>query len=425
MRTRLHLTPEKITANRTSAVRKATTTHWPYALAPLATIIAFVYLSGWGHRYGLDLKVYRDSVKSWVSGRDPYLTTFTAHKLPFTYPPFALLALLPLSWVSFTVSQWLLWVSSIAAATGSVVLFLRDRGVGVTRRLWCEAITWSCFLMVILEPARSGIDYGQIECVLMFLVVADLLLIPAPYRGITIGFAAAIKLTPLVFIIALITMRDLKSVTRAALSFLFLTALPWLFWPALSRVYWLHDVISPARVGGITYDGNQSWYAVLHRPPFSADGSPIAWLLLTLLTLAAATVTAWHCMKVGQKTFGIISIALAGLLVSPISWTHHWVWVLLIPPILANQRNVGVPRLVRMLFWGLIALTIAAPYWWFNDNIAADVCDAMLPLCAFAILAVWAAVAFAHSRDDLEPKAVDSSNRPRLGIRISGRSRLS
>jgi alpha-1,2-mannosyltransferase len=383
-------------------------TSWPYVVATCAAAVALVYLSVWGRRYGLDLKVYRDSVSFWRSGKNPYFATFTEKRLPFTYPPFALLALSPLAWLSFPIAQWFIWLASIAAATGSVVLVLRDRGVAVTKRLWCEALAWSCVSVIVLEPARSGVDYGQIECILMFIVVADLLLVPPRYRGVLIGFAAAVKLTPLVFVIAFAVSRDVKSVIRAVASFLAWTALSWLFWPGLSRLYWFHDVRKPGRDGSITYSGNQSWYAILHRAPFPASGSLLAWLLLSLVTLTVTAFVAWRCQNVGQKAFAVISIALAGLLVSPISWTHHWIWVLLIPPMLVGHRSPDVPRSVRMMFWGLIVLTIAAPYWWFSHGIPADVLAAVLPLWAAAILVVWGAIGLRAWRGNPESSQVRS-----------------
>ena len=392
-----------IVSKGSDTVTNPTSTSWPYVAATCFAVVAIVYLSVWGRRYGLDLRVYRDSVSFWRSGGNPYLTTFTQSRLPFTYPPFALLALSPLTWVSFPIAQWLLWVVSIAAATGSVVLVLRDRGLAVTKRLWCEAFAWSCVSAMVLEPARSGFNYGQIECILMFVVVADLLLVPPRYRGVLTGFAAAVKLTPLVFIVAFVVSRDVKSVVRAAASFLAWTAFSWLLRPGLSNLYWFHDVSQPARVGSISFSGNQSWYAILHRAPFPASGSTVAWVLLSLITLAVTAFVAWRSVRVSQKSFAMVAIALAGLLISPISWTHHWIWVLLIPPMLVCRRSPDVPRSVRMLLWGLIALTIAAPYWWFGRGVPADVFDAVLPLWACAILVVWGAIGFRTWRGSPQP----------------------
>ena len=377
----------------------------PYAIAVVTAIALIAYLSVEGQRYGLDLEVYRNSVIYWRSGENPYLRTFTQSRLSFTYPPFALVALSPLAWASFPVTRWLLWAASLAAATGSIVLVRRDRGATVTPRLLCQAFTWACVSAVALEPARSAIDYGQIEFILMFIVVADLLVTESPGRGIGIGLVAALKLTPLVFIIVLAVSRDVKSVIRATASFLVPTGLSWLLWPQSSRTYWFRDVSDPGRAGTVTYGGNQCWYAILHRPPFPASGSELAWLLLSLMTLAAGAFIAWRHVSAGQKAPAMIALALAGLLASPVSWSHHWIWVLLVPASTAGHRGAGIPQPVRVMLWGLIVLTIAAPYWWFSPGIPADACEAVLPAWAAAVLAVWGATAFVTWRRNPAPAA--------------------
>jgi alpha-1,2-mannosyltransferase len=372
---------------------------WPYAAAACAAIIAFLYLVVWGRRYGLDLMVYRDSVRAWESGYNPYHRTFTGHRLPFAYPPFALAVLSPLGWLSFLISQWLVWVASIAAATGSVLLVLRDRGIKLTRRTLCYAFAWSCLSIIVLEPARSGIDYGQIEFILMFLAVADLLAAPSRYRGILVGLAAAVKLTPLVFILFLAVARDVRSVMRSTASFVVCTGLSWFFWPGLSRIFWFQDLSNPSRLGSVIYGGNQSWYAVLHRPPFPATGSEVAWLLLSIVTAAASGFVAWRCLQANEKAFGIVAVGLAGLMISPISWTHHWVLVLLIPALIIRPSSV-VPRTVRTLLWGLIAVTVVAPYWWFSRGTPADIFGAILPIWTGLLLVVWAVIEFRAWRAD-------------------------
>ena len=367
-----------------------------------AVLAAAIYLWVWGRRDGLDLRVYRDSVTAWRSGNNPYLASFTASRLSFTYPPFALLALSPLTWASFPVTLWLLWAADIGSATVCVVLVLRDRGFAVDRRLWCGALSWSCMSIIILEPARSATSFGQVEFVLMLIVVADLLAISPRYRGIAIGVAAAVKLTPMVFIMVLLARRDLRSASRALACFAACTALSWLLWPGLPRAFWDRVVTHPARAGRVSYAGNQSWYAILHRPPFPATGSAAAWLLLSLATLAAGGFVAARCARANRQAAATISAALAGLLISPISWTHHWVWVLLIPPMIVGQRGLGVPRAARIGLWGVVALTVAGPYWWFGGGIAAGVLDALLPLCAAGSLAVWAASCLAAGGRDRE-----------------------
>jgi len=369
----------------------------PYGAAVLGLALLGGYLGVWGRHYGLDLLVYRDSVSAWLSGADPYLRTFTASHLSFTYPPFALPALTPLAWGAFRAMQWVLSAVSVAAAALAVVLVLRDRGTPVTPRLWCGALGWACASALLLEPSRSAIDYGQIELVLMALVLVDLLVVPAPYRGLLTGLCAAVKLTPLVYVLFFAAERDLRSALRAGLSFAGGGTLAWLLWPGLSRQYWLHDLANPRRIGGITYAGNQSWYAVLHRAPFAGLPHLEAWWVAVALVMAAVGLLAarW-CLRRGERGLAIVAVTLAGLLASPISWSHHWVWILLIPPLLTIRPRAAPSRPDRVLLWGLVALAVLAPYWWFGGGVPADLCTMVLPLWASAVLVAWSAPQARH-----------------------------
>lgn len=351
------------------------------------------YLVIWGRRYGLDLRVYRDSVQAWQGGHNPYAASFTSSRLDFTYPPFALVALSVLAWGPFVLTQWLLWAASIAAGTASVALVLRASGSGSGGgvRCWCISFAWVGVAAVLLEPARSGLDYGQIEFLLLFLVVVDLLAVPPPFRGVLLGFAAAVKLTPLVFLVVLVTRRDWASAVRALGSFAVWTLLAWVLWPAESRSFWRHDLSQTARIGKVTDPSNQSWNAVLHRPPFPSTGVPALWVILALVTLALGTMVAWRCTGTGRPAWAVIAVALTGLLVSPISWSHHWVWVVLLPPLLVGSRRWSVPGPARVLLWGVVALTVAGVYRWWSGS-TRDALDAVLSLWTFVALSVWCAL---------------------------------
>jgi alpha-1,2-mannosyltransferase len=344
--------------------------------------------------------VYRDGIRSWESGNSPYLGTFTDRRLAFTYPPSALVILSPLAWLPFGLTQSLLWIASIGAAAGAIALVIRDTGVELTRYRWLLAIGWSCIAVLALEPVRSDMDYGQVELLLMFLIVADILLVPRRYRGILIGLTAAVKLTPLVFIIYLVAARDFKSVARAAASFFCCTAFTWAFWPAESSHYWFRDIFRPGRIGAATFAGNQSWYAIVSRLSLPASTAQILWILLSLATVAVGSFVAWRGIEAGRAAPAIFATALIGLLISPISWTHHWVWVLLIPPMIVGSAPVSVTPRVRRLLGGLLVLTCAAPYWWIQRGAAADVLDALLPVCAAAVLTVWATAEWKAWRAD-------------------------
>ena len=352
------------------------------------------YLALVGKRYGLDLQVYRASASAVLNGHDPYDRVFTASRLPATYPPFAFVLLSWFAWGPFAFARCLMWVLSIVAATASVFIVLRDQGHPGQLRLWASSFAWACGSMLAIEPPRSSIDYGQIEFLLMFLVVADLLLVRPPVRGVALGVAGAIKLTPLAFILVLVTRRDRRSVFRAGASFVVCGALAWAVWPGLSRTYWFHDLLQVKRIGTIAYSGNQSWYAVVHRAPFHGHGSTAVWLALSVVTIALGTFVAWRCDQTGRRSFALVPIALLALLVSPVSWSHHWIWVILVPPLLVGRGRAQVTAGVRASMWVLVALTIAAPYWWLNAGAADDALEALLPAWAFVLLAVWSAAEY-------------------------------
>ncbi len=52
------------------------------------------------------------------------------------------------------------------------------------------------------------------------------------------------------------------------------------------------------------------------------------WLVAAALATVLGVWAAWACLRVGDRAAGFLAVQITGLLVSPISWSHHWVWVL-------------------------------------------------------------------------------------------------
>jgi alpha-1,2-mannosyltransferase len=336
-----------------------------YVVTGVLMVATALYLVHWGRAYGLDLHVYRDGIASWRSGHNPYNGVFTVRHLRFTYPPFALVALSPLAWAPFAVTQALLWALSVLALALAV-----------------DAV-------VLVEPVRTNLDYGQINTLLLGLVVVDLLVMPKAHSGWLIGLAAAIKVTPLIFVAVPLLERDWKAVARSLGALAGTTALTWLFWPNATKTYWAHDLWAAKRVGNIAYAGNQSLSGMLHRWPFPSDGQAGILLVLCVAAVLMGFYVAHRRLSRGDRTAAMLALALVGLLISPISWTHHWVWVALIPPLLLTDGGRSLPGPARSALWALCAVSILAPYWWFTTGLAAEVLADSLVLTGLGVLVVW------------------------------------
>jgi alpha-1,2-mannosyltransferase len=252
-----------------------------------------------------------------------------------------------------------------------------------------QSVGWAGLAVILIEPVRSTLDYGQINTLLLALVVVDLLVVPKRHCGWLIGLAAAIKLTPLIFLALPLLARDGKAVARGLGVVAGTTGLMWLLSPGASRTYWTSDLLAAKRVGTIAYAGNQSLYGLLHRWPFPADGQGAVWLLLCAATAVMGLYVAHRCLANADRAAAMLALALVGLLISPISWTHHWVWVALIPPLLLTDGGRSLRSPTRSALWTLCAVSILAPYWWFTTGFPADMLVDSLVLTALGVLVVW------------------------------------
>src|SRR5215469_10202660 len=209
------LTPLEITMRRSAL------------LVSLNLAAAAIYLVRVGHGIGLggyriDLDVYRTGARVLLHGGDLYgrlPRLGDGHELPFTYPPFAALAFIPLAIVGYSTANWLLTAVTIGSVAASLRCFAAstpgEAGVRMRRLL-----PWALPGALLLEPIRSTLTYGQINALLMALVSFDCLTrAPRWPRGIGVGIAAALKLTPGVFLLFFLLRRDPRSAARAGLAF--------------------------------------------------------------------------------------------------------------------------------------------------------------------------------------------------------------
>jgi alpha-1,2-mannosyltransferase len=316
--------------------------------------------------YHMDLDVYRIGSQVWLRGGNlygPIPRISTGRALPFTYPPLAAVLLSPLAVVPMVVADTALTLVSIALTGVVLRVFARSLRLtwGSRSRFW-----WLLPLTVFLEPVRSTLGFGQINVVLMALVSLDCLLPCLRWkRGILTGLAAAVKLTPAAFILFFLLRGDRRAAATSALSFGALTAAGYALDWHDSVCYWTTDVFDTSRVGSPSFASNQSLQGVLARAglaPGTSAGTA-AWLALSAAVAIVAVIGMRRAFAVGEPSWALSLNAFAALLISPISWTHHWVWAapgLLVLAVLARRRSW---RAGLASSWGGFVIFMVSPPW--------------------------------------------------------------
>ncbi|OBI90454.1 mannosyltransferase [Mycobacterium asiaticum] len=277
--------------------------------------------------------------------------------LPFTYPPFAAVIFYPLHVVPFGLLAFLWQAAIVAALYGVVRVSQRLMGTAADRRaamLWTAVTIW-------IEPLRSNFDYGQIN---VFLVLAVLWAVYTTrwwLSGLLVGLAAGVKLTPAIAGVYLLGARRWSAALFSLSTFL-LTIGVSLFVVGDQARYYFTDLLGDARrVGPIATSFNQSWRGAISRIlGYDAGYGP---LVLTAIgvTLVLA-VLAWRALDASDSLGRLLVVEVFGLLLSPISWTHHWVW--LVPLMMWLLHGPLRERLgAKILGWGWLVLTLIGVPW--------------------------------------------------------------
>jgi alpha-1,2-mannosyltransferase len=337
--------------------------------------------AGWrllGHTpYRIDIDVYRMGGRAWLDGRPLYADGAMFHTrggldLPFTYPPLAAVAFSPFAWLSLN-------AASVAITLTTLVLLIVATVIVLTRlEVWASSSSTSfttepawlrrCWLaaaivapaVVYLEPIRANFDFGQINVVLMTLVIADCVPRRTPWpRGLLLGVAIALKLTPAVFLLYFLLRRDTRALLVTAASAVVATLAGFAFAWRDSLEYWTDTVRNTDRIGTATLNTNQNIAGALARLGLGEGERFVLWTLACFAVLGLTVWAARRVLRAGQPVLALICVAMFGLVVSPVSWSHHWVWVL--PAVLVT--TVVAYRLRNLALAAVAATGIALMVW--------------------------------------------------------------
>ncbi|HKS46071.1 MAG TPA: glycosyltransferase 87 family protein [Amycolatopsis sp.] len=331
----------------------------------LVLVVLAVGVLGWlaGWRLGADSAVYRAGALTFLHGDPLYdpqrlgaLPSWVA--LPFTYPPAAALLFVPLA----AMPAGLVWGAVSAASVLSLAVVIR-----VCARPRALAVTGLTVCALALEPVWKTLFLGQINLILLALVIVDVLVLGGSHGtdgvarsasvaggggrrvgGLLTGVAAAVKLTPLIFVAHLFVTGRARDGFRALGTFFALQALMFTLAPSDAIRYWTEAAFDPKRVGGVHWIFNQSLNGWVSR---ATEDAPWAMAVALLIGAALAVPAVWLVRRLhrrGETLAALLVTAFLGLLVSPVSWSHHWVWAV---PLIA---------LLAVRGWWLWAAAVAA-----------------------------------------------------------------
>ena len=311
-----------------------------------------------------DFNVYNDA--GLIARNSPgRLYTWQLHPgIKFTYTPFAALVFALGSVLPWAVLKWLMTVASLAALAGTVWLTFGALGWRGRRRVTAALPLLAVGLWT--EPVQRALHLGQIEPLLMVAIVWDLCQPDRRWwKGAGVGVAAGIKLVPLIFIPYLVLAGKLRQAVVATAVFAVTVVVGFVALPHESGTWWLTGYFLHAGDFSNTSQGallNQSLLALLTRTPAGAGSVTGLWLGLDVVVGCLGLIAAAALARSGRPTAGWVTCAVTGVLISPISWDNHWVWIV---PLLAVLADAGY-RARGAARWG---------YWAFGATLAALFAD--------------------------------------------------
>jgi len=320
----------------------------PFAVALLILpfIIQYGKLIPW-QPSTIDLQVYVYAVKDMLAGKDIFATTTPFWNLYFIYPPIAAILMTPLAFGPYALWQ-VVWTGGLVWAQQSVL-----KRCGAPRG-WKLGFIGIAVLLAV-EPIRTTLGYGQVNTILMALVIADLLPdAPGERRripqGTLIGLAAAIKLTPALFVIFAFLIGKTRVAIIAMISFAVFTGIGAILLFRETLVFFGGLSGGDTRTASPLYTGNQSLLGVFFRLGDSSRVTALVGLAVSAVLAVLGCLVAAHWWRHEEKVFAVAIVGLTTCLASPLSWTHHYVWIL---PLGMAVLSPGVPRWARYLggFW--------------------------------------------------------------------------
>jgi alpha-1,2-mannosyltransferase len=317
-------------------------------VAGLLVLAQAVVVGIWPEAYALmiDLQVYRAGGQA-VGDGTPLYAGGVLLDLPFVYPPFAALVFVPLSLLPLPVLKVAWTVANLAL----LVFVVRRSATVLSWRPRPAVVALLTAVVLALDPVRTTLYLGQINVVLLALVLADLTGRRGRLRGVGVGLAAALKLTPLLFVAYLLLTGRGRAAATAVTTFAAAVGVGFVLAPAESATYWLGGTFAAAdRIAAVAGLSNHSLAGLLARS--GAPGGLVASAVLGVVGLAVAV----RAHRQGRELLALTVCGLTAAAAAPFAWSHHYVWFA--PLVVLLARHAGHPR-ARWALAALLAATVA------------------------------------------------------------------
>lgn len=302
--------------------------------------------------YLLDVGVFRDAGHAYRENLNLYVDFPSRSGFRFIYPPFAALLFAPLTWVGETPMQVLWTIATLAAVFAIIGMATKRMGL---RPWWMWAIGLTG-LAIALDPIRANLEFGQINVFLILLITMDALgFTPHRIRGIGIGIAAGIKITPAAYAVIFLVRKDWIAVAQSAGFFLLTALIGWLVRAEASVYFWTNEFFSAERGGAPPYPPNQALTGLIARAGVDSDLAQTIMKPGFLIIAGLAIFAAWQLERAGRSVDAFFVLVLAVVLASPLSVSHHWSGIIVLLPLLFRPLNKVLAGLLLLLTIALYA----------------------------------------------------------------------
>ncbi|MFE6551516.1 bifunctional glycosyltransferase 87/phosphatase PAP2 family protein [Streptomyces sp. NPDC057746] len=248
----------------------------------------------------------------------------------FTGTPFAGLVLKPLTRAAQQALGWGWTFGTLLLVVALGLIAARALPKPVTRRSSLLAAPVAISLLMLSLPVRNTLYLGQTSIIPVLLVLLGCFAVRGERTsGVLIGLGAALQPTVLLFAPLLWFTGRRRAAASTAGTFAVCTALAWAAMPHDSYTYWVHHLAGTGLGGKADDHANQSLHGALLRLGLSG---PLEIGLFFVLGTAVAVLGLRRAIRYAHDGQLLLAVAVTGCVavaVSPTSWQHQLLWVLL------------------------------------------------------------------------------------------------